>query len=396
VTDRTSPSRNYGDSHAIIRITSKRLNFSPFAACYGQPDTVWGVYSGRLYALNWGDDPVAKYHALRRNAVLYDVPEHPIEISGPQAIDLLGRVFCRQVSNLGVGRARYAIACRRDGGILMDGILLRLDEGRYWYVMANGEFLPWLHAHGASLDVTITDPESWVLQIQGPSSFEVLAAVWDHEAAHALPYFHVRSCTIAGQRLLVSRTGWTGEMGFELYTQSPLADGPGLWNHLLEAGRPFGLVAGSLDSMGIRRIEAGILDNGTDMDPSMTPYQAGLGKFVDLEAGNFVGREALRRADKRPLLFGVSCPNAVPVAGMQVWVGGRRVGQVTAGAWSPYLECGVGYVRFGEPAADWVDTAVELTAPSDARARIVALPFYDPDRRIARGLCLPKTHLQSS
>jgi len=387
MTDQTNPTRNYADSHPTIRISSKRLRFSPFAPCYAGPDTVWGIYSGRLYALTGGDDPVANYRALRRDVVLYDVPEHPVEIAGPQALDLLGRVFCRRVSDLAVGRARYAIACREDGGILMDGILLRLDEKQFWYVLADGEFLPWLHAHAVGLDVTIRDPDSSIIQIQGPRSFDVLATVWDREAADALPYFHVRPCTIGGQRMLVSRTGWTGEMGFELYTHDPSPDGPALWNHLLEAGRPFGLIASSLESMGIRRIEAGILDNGTDMDPSMTPYQAGLGAFVDLEAGVFVGREALRRADRRPLLLGVSCPIGVPVAGMRVWLNGRRVGRVTAGAWSPYLGHGVGYVRFDDP-ADWVGAAVELeeSAGMHFKGTIVTLPFYDQEKRIPRGL----------
>ena len=382
-----NPTRNYAESHPTIRISSKRFRFSPFASCYAGLDTVWGIYSGRLYALSWGDDPTANYQALRRDAVLYDVPEHPIEIAGPQVLDLLGRVFCRRVANLAVGRARYAIACHDDGGILMDGILLRLDNQRFWYVLADGEFLPWLHAHAGGLDVTIRDPDSSIIQIQGPRSFDVLAAVWDRDAAHALPYFHVRPCTIGGQRMLVSRTGWTGEMGFELYTLDPTPDGPGLWNHLLEAGRPFGLIASSLESMGIRRIEAGILDNGTDMDPSMTPYQAGLGAFVDLEAGDFIGREALRRCDRRSLLLGVSCPGGVPVARMGVWRDGRRVGGVTAGAWSPYLGHGVGYARFDEP-ANWPGAAVEIgesTGPR-AKATIVTLPFYDPDKRIPRGL----------
>ncbi len=384
MTDEVNPARNYADSHAVIRMSSKRFRFSPFASCYARPDTVWGAYSGRLYALSWGDDPVANYHALRRNAALYDVPEHPIELTGPQVGDLLARVFCRRLADLAIGRCRYAIACRDDGGILMDGILLRLEENRFWYVMANGEFLPWLHAHAVGLDVTISDPDSSILQIQGPRSFDVLASLWERQAAHALPYFHVRHCTIGGQPMLVSRTGWTGELGFELYTLDPGIDGPSLWNHLLDAGRPFGMVASSLESMGIRRIEAGILDNGTDMDPSMTPYEAGLGRFVDLKAGDFVGRDALRRADKRPLLLGISCPTEVPVAGMGVWLGGLRVGQVTTGAWSPYLEHGVGYVRFDQP-GDWLGTEVELAKPSGASAKIVALPFYDPEKRIARG-----------
>ncbi len=384
-----NPPRGYAASHSVIRLSTKRYQFSPFAPCYSKPDTVWGLYSGRFYALGWADDPVAKYHALRRDAVLYDVPERPIEIAGPQVNDLLARVFCRRVTNLVAGRGRYAIACRDDGGILMDGVLFRLEEERVWYVPANGEFLPWLHALAIGLEVGITDPGSFVVQVQGPRSFDVLAAVWNATDARALPYFHIRPCTIAGQRLLVSRTGWTGEMGFELYTLEASPDGPGLWNHLLEAGKPHGLVAGSLESMGIRRIEAGILDNGTDLDPSLTPWQAGLGKFVDIDAGDFVGRAALAKADPRPMLLGLASPTEVPVAGMGLWQGERRVGRVTTGAWSPQLDCGIGYARFDVP-GDWLGAAVTMGADATAKAKgkIVSLPFHDPEKRLPRGLAL--------
>lgn len=381
--------RGYADAHPTIRITSKRFRLSPFAASYAQPETVWGVYSGRLYPLVLGDDPVAAYRRLRRDAVLYDVPEHPVEIAGPQATQLLQRLFCRRIDNLAVGRARYAIACRHDGGILMDGILLRLAEDRFWYVLADGEFMPWLDAQAAGLEVAIRDPDSSILQVQGPRAFEVLAALWEPAAAQALPYFHVRPCRVAGLPLLVSRTGWTGEMGFELYSEGPLSESEGarLWQAILAAGRPLGLEASGLESMGVRRIEAGILDNGTDMDPSMTPWAAGLGAFVDLEAGDFIGRDALAAADRRSRLLGLVCRDTTPLAEMALQIEGRRVGRVTAGGWSPTLGHGIGYACFEKP-GDWLGTTLTLIEREGRphAAEIVPLPFYDREKRIPRGL----------
>ena len=387
----TAPARprGYAASHSVIRLSSKRYSFSPYASCYATPEMVWGLYSGRFYALGWGDDPVAAYHTLRSHAVLYDVPERPIEITGPQALELLRRVFCRRVDTLKSGVGRYCIACRDDGGVLMDGVLFRLEDELYWYVPANGEFVPWLNALAIGLDVRISELHSWVIQIQGPRAFDILANVWDEAAARKLPYFHIRPCTIAGQRLFVSRTGWTGEMGFELYTREREPDGPGLWNHLLARGKPHGLIAGSLESMGIRRIEAGILDNGTDIDPGLNPFAAGLGKFVDLEAGDFVGWSALLNADRRPQLLGLTSPTLVPVAGRRVFRDGRDVGRVTTGAWSPTLDCGIGYVRF-ETADAWCGRAVQIADDSGTlrEATIVELPFFDREKRIPRGLTI--------
>ncbi|MFO1171816.1 MAG: aminomethyltransferase family protein [Hyphomicrobiaceae bacterium] len=384
-----APPRGYAASHAVIKLSSKRWSFSPYASCYRTPEMVWGLYSGRFYALGWGDDPVAAYHTLRTQAVLYDVPERPIEIAGPEAPGLLQRVFCRRVDTLKIGVGRYGIACRDDGGVIMDGILFRLDEQRYWYVPANGEFVPWLQALAIGRDVRVDDPNSWIIQIQGPRAFDILAEVWDADEARQLPYFHIRPCTIAGQTLYVSRTGWTGELGFELYTREADPDGPALWSHLLAAGRKHGLVAGSLESMGIRRIEAGILDNGTDIDPGLNPFQAGLGKFVDLDAGDFVGRDALLSAGRKPLLLGLTSATTVPVAGMRILHRGRDVGRVTTGAWSPALGRGIGYARF-EVEDDWMGLAVVLKDDSGAlsEAKVVALPFYDPEKRIPRGLAI--------
>ena len=378
---------NYASSHPTVRISAKRFEQSPYFEKFGTPDAVLGVYARRFYALSLGDDPIEKYWTLRRQAMLFDVPERPIDIAGPDALTLLERVFARPIASLRVGRARYAIACAPDGGIIMDGVLIRLNDDRYWYVQADGEFDNWLGAHAEGLDVTVSDPESWVLQIQGPNALKVLQAATGGALDESFGYFHASLFDLGGQQALVSRTGWTGELGFEIYSQGASTNCPALWDHLMDCGQPHGMEHSSLESMGIRRIEAGILDNGSDMDPAMTPYEAGLGAFVDLEKPGFVGRDALLQADRKSLLFGLTCATETPFAGLEVIDGEEAVGRMTAGAWSPYLDCGIGYVRFNV-AGDWLGRTVSLRARDGAlhACEVVGLPFYDPEKRIPRGL----------
>ena len=140
-----------------------------------------------------------------------------------------------------------------------------------------------------------------------------------------------------------------------------------------------------MDSMESRRIEAGILSNGNDMTPAHNPYQAGLGKFVDMDKEDFIGKQALETADRGLLLYGIKSLQAEPYGEMTVE--GRRVGQVTVGAWSPYLQHGVGFALFDEP-GEWLGTQVEMQDPEGASqvGEIVMLPFYDADKQIPRGL----------
>jgi aminomethyltransferase len=200
-------------------------------------------------------------------------------------------------------------------------------------------------------------------------------------------YFHSGFFDLGGQELYVSRTGWTGEMGFEIYTQGSRTDCNRLWKLLFDVGAPHGMVFGSITSMEIRRIEAAILDSGTDMDVTMTPYQAGLGAFIDLDKQGFVGRAALECADRRKLLYGLKCAGATPSMNDAILDGLRVVGRVTAGAQSPYLKTGIGYVRFIEP-ADWAGRTLSLKRASGEThpCEIVELPFYDKDKRIPRGI----------
>ncbi len=360
---------------------------SPFFECYATPESEFGVGNGRLFPWRIGESATDDYWTLRRNAVQFDVPELPLEIAGADAATLLDRVFARDMRRLRVGRAVYAIACDHRGGVMMDGIAMRLDEHRYWYVQANGHFLGWLCAHAADLEVEVRDPDAWVFQVQGPRSLDILARACDDGAPDDFRYFDVRSCRIAGHPVLVSRTGWTGELGFEVYVERREVDGAAVWRRVQAAGEPDGLVVSSLRSMQIRRIEAGILDYNTDMDRRVTPYAVGLGPFVELDKADFTGKAALEHAERSPRLHGLRCEAGVPAYGAKLRAAGEVIGRALSSAWSPLLACGIGYALFDRP-GDWPGADVAISQPDGAEheAAVVSLPFYDAEKRIPRGL----------
>lgn len=371
----------------LIKIREQRFEQSPFAACYADPDMVFGVYAGRLYPSLNHEDTAGKYWTLRRKCVLFDVPERPVEISGPDAVAFLEHVLACHVGTLREGRGRYGLACTQGGGLFMDGILFRMSENRFWYVQPDGAFETWLMAHSGGFDVQIRDPQSRVLQIQGPTSAGVLSAATGGAIDAGFKYFHAGFFEIGAQRVYVSRTGWTGEMGYEIYTMGAQTDCPRLWADLLEAGAPFGLEFGTAQAMAVRRIEAGILDSGSDFDWSMSPAEAGLERFVAMDKASFIGKEALRRAPSARRLYGVKCPGMEPQGGMTAHVGEAQVGRLSCGAWSPYLGCGIGILRVDAP-GNWPGRTLLLRAPDgDAHScTVVDLPFYDPGKDIPRGI----------
>ena len=384
----------YIESFDTVALSSFRIEQSPFADRYVTDQTVFCLYCDRLYPVKMAadEDPLANYWKLRRGVLLYDVPEKPLEIIGPDATRLLERVLACQVGLLAVGRCRYGIACNSDGTVLMDGVVMRLAEDRFWYVKANGEFESWLRANALGLDAEVSDPGSRVLQIQGPRSLDVLDAAIGGGLDGDFKYFRAGFFDVCGQTLWVSRTGWTGEMGIEIYCNSgpEPTDHGALWDGLIACGEPFGMEFSSSSSMGIRRIESGILDNRTDIEPDLTPFGAGLGQFVRLEKEDFIGRAALETADRSQLLFGLLCATATPEAGMEVHVGNGPVGHVTIGTWSPTLETGVGYVRFDRPLPDddWLGKTV-LLGDRDGTphpATVDTLPFVDKQKQLPRAV----------
>ena len=380
----------YAETHPIVRLNAFRFEQSPFIEKYVTEEIVFAIYCNRFYPLIMGEDVLDYYWKLRRGVLLYDVPEKPLEIKGSDAVTLLERIFTRRVGNLKIWRARYAIACTSAGTVLMDGVLIRLAEDHFWYVKANGEFETWLKAYADGLDVKVTDPQSRVLQIQGPKSLDVLSAATGQQVPPGFKYFHAGMFNFDGQELLVSRTGWTGEAGIEVYCNST-TDHHALWNHIFECGKPYGLEFSSASSMGARRIEAGILDNGTDIEPDMTPYAAGLGAFVDLSKPDFVGRSALEAADKSCLLFGLICETTIPLVGTKVFRDNETVGHMQIGDWSPTLSKGIGYVRFYKPAPgkdSWLGETVTFVDDEGKqhKGKVVTLPFFDAEKRLPRGL----------
>ena len=377
----------HSDARQTVLVGARRFETSPFQECWKNQHTVMGVYAGRYYSVFNGEDTTEAYWALRRKAALYDVPERPVEISGPDAVAFLERIFARNIGNLKQGRGRYAIACTPAGGVFMDGILFKLASDRFWYVQPDGALESWLLAHSDGFDVTISDPHSRVLQIQGPASPDILTAASGGGVNETMGYFHAGFFDIGGQEVYVSRTGWTGELGYEIYTQGDATNCPRLWDHLMKAGGPYGMKFSSISSMEIRRLEAGILDNGTDFDVSMTPFEAGLGAFVDLEKDGFVGRTALLDAKRGSKIFGVKCADAAPPYHGKIVDGDKCVARITAGAWSPYLNAGIGYARFDD-AGKWAgkNLAMKNADGKLVSCEIVELPFYDKEKRIPRGL----------
>ena len=370
-----------------VGISARRFEESPFIERIDSPSMVRGVYAGRYFPIFMGEDFIDKYWCLRQKALIFDVPEKPVEISGPDVVPFLEKVFARKIATMTEGRGYYAIACTPQGGVFMDGVMFRLAEDRFWYVQADGPFETWLLAHSGGFNVTISDPNSRVLQIQGPASLAIMTSASDGAIDETMKYFRSGYFEIGGQKLYVSRTGFTNELGFEIYTDGANTDHLALWDHLMACGEPHGMEFSSTRALTIRRIEGGILGNLTDMTPDMTPYEAGLARFINMDKGDFIGRDALVGKDTRSCLFGLTCATETPVGGSMVMDGDDEVGYITAGIPSPTLGVGVGYVRFHAP-GDWIGRKLKMRLPDNSfhEGEIVDLPFFDKEKHIVRGI----------
>ena len=375
------------DLENTVRISARRFEESPFISRIDDNKMIRGVYAGRFHAIYNGEDVLEKYWVLRTKALIYDVPEKPIQISGPDAESFLQKIFSRDISTISEGRGLYCLACTPNGGIFMDGILFKLASDNYWYVQADGDFETWLLAHSENFDIKIHDPNSRVIQIQGPNSLDIMKKITKNQINETMKYYSAGFFQINEHKVYISRTGFTGELGFEIYTLENEKDHCALWDYIMEHGKNFGLEFSSCRSITIRRIEAGILGNLTDMDRTMTPFEAGLGKFVSLNKNNFVGKKALIDVDKRPILLGFTCSEIIPSAGSHVMENNLSVGTITSGVESPTLKCGVGYVRFNKP-HDWVGKKLTIRSKNgtEASGEVVELPFFDREKKLLKGI----------
>jgi aminomethyltransferase len=325
------------------------------------------------------------YWLLRQKAALLNTGEFPLQFKGSDAERLLDKLFTKDITKVKPGRCAYGLACYEDGGLIVDGILLRLADDLFWYAQADGDFYSWARAHAAGLDVEISDPRVFVSQVQGPNALSILEAASDDGLPEPFGYFALARVRLGGQEVVITRTGYTNELGWEFYTE-PHHDADALWAHLTAAGKPFGLEIFGLDAMNIRRIEAGILNAGSDFDHTTTPYDVGLGRFVDEDKGEFIGKAALAKAARVSRLFGVKCEGGEPLIGTTVEISGVRAGKVTAGATSPYLGHGIG-IALLDSAGPGPGTAIFVGCRDGALhpGELVELPLYDKKAEIPRG-----------
>ena len=365
---------------------------SPFHKYHSANGAHYTVYNGRLMPVSQKIDRHEGYKALRTGLTILDTGERPIEISGADAEALCNKLFARDVTKLKVGRAGYGLLLYPDGGFLCDGILMRLAEDRFWYVQADGPVYSWLIAHANGMNVEVSDPNSWVTQIQGPKAMDMLAKICDDGMPEPFAYYGVAEVSINGISMFVSRTGYTAELGFEFYTPNwNEFDGDSFWQFMLDAGEEFGMEVIGLDSLDARRIEAGIMNNISDFDETMNPFQAGLGAFLKLDDADFIGREALLSLsdkDKQLQLYGLRCDGGEPVIlGDLCADNNEQIGHVTAAGWSPYLNQGVAIIRLTN--ADHVSKDGICVRCRDGdlhAASLVTFPMYDLEKKIPRGL----------
>src|ERR671919_131682 len=326
-----------------------RLRRSPFFEAtqrYGPKG--FTVYNHTLFPTNY-DDFEAEYRHLLEHVTLWDVAvERNVEVTGPDGFRFAQLLTCRDLSTCEVGQGKYVLITAPDGGILNDPVMLRIDENTFWFALADSDVLFYafgLAAH-AGLDVQVRETDAAPLQIQGPKSKDVVRDLFG-EGILDLRYYFFRKTEVDGIPVIVTRTGWTSEVGYELYLLDP-SRGDDLWERIMEAGRPYEIrPTGPVD---IRRIEGGIFNYRADMDWTNNPFELGLDRLVDLDMeADFMGKAALRRIKEegpRRRIVGVEIDGGRLEMNSTRWPvrsNGEAIGTVTSAIYSPRLEMNIGY-----------------------------------------------------
>jgi len=356
----------------------------------------WGakafsVYNHMYIPRDFGD-PEENFWNLVNDAILCDVAvERQVEITGPDAARFTQMLTPRNLGKMATGQCKYVLITNKAGGILNDPILLRLGENHFWLSLADSDILLWAQgvAMHSGMDVTISEPDVSPLQLQGPKSGAVMRALFG-ETIMDLRYCWLREVALDGIPLVVSRTGWSSELGYELYLRDG-ARGDELWERIMAAGAPFGLKPGHTST--IRRLEGGMLSYHADADIHTNPFELGLERLLDLDmAADFIGKEALRRIRDegvRRKQVGL-CIEAAPLKGPNTtfWPiskDGEAVGKVTSAVYSPRLEKNIALAMVSTDCAE-IGAVVEVAMPQGpAPATIVERPFFDPKKKLAAG-----------
>ena len=353
----------------------------------------WGakafsVYNHMYIPRDFGD-PEQNFWNLVNDAILCDVAvERQVEITGSDAAKFTQMLTPRDLSSMSVGQCRYILITNSEGGILNDPILLRLAENHFWISLADSDVLLWAQgvAVHSGLDVKITEPDVSPLQLQGPKSGEIMRELFG-ERILELKYYWLREVELDGIPLVVSRTGWSSELGYELYLRDE-SQGDALWERIMAVGQSFDLKPGHTSS--IRRIEGGMLSYHADADIHTNPYELGLDRLVNLDMkAEFIGKAALRRikdegVNRKQVGLIIDCD---PFAGpnttfLTINKGGDAIGKVTSAVYSPRLQHNIALAMV-DIAYDVIGTEVEVvTVSGPVRATVTERPFFDPKKQI--------------
>lgn len=358
-----------------------------------------------------------EYNAIRNSSALIDVsPLFKYHLTGRDATKLVNRVITRDINKVAVDQVIYCCWCDSDGKVIDDGTVTRLGENEYRWTAADPSFR-WFRQNALGLDVQIEDisEKTAAIALQGPTTGKLLHAVADANIA-GLKYFRVTHGTIAGVPVDISRTGYTGDLGFEIWI--PWKDAIKVFDELMNKGRAFDIHPAGMVALDIARIEAGLILIEVDYISSKralipqqryTPGEIGLGKLVDLKKDNFVGRDALaeeaRNGGPARLLVGLEInwsevealyekigmapqvPGTASRVAVPVYRGGRQVGKATSTTWSPTLKRMIALASISRESAVLGTTlSMELTVEAARRAvsaKIVPLPFFNPPRKTA-------------
>jgi aminomethyltransferase len=376
----------------------------------------WRDWAGYFAVSSYEVHHDREYNAIRNAAALIDVsPLFKYRVSGKDATRLLDRVLTRDVPKMSVGQVAYTSWCDGEGKVIDDGTVSRLEEELYRWTAAEPN-LRWIRMNGVGLDVAVEDVSDEVaaLALQGPTSRAILAACAG-PGLDQLKYFRVMSTRIAGIPVEVSRTGYTGDLGYEIWVESGKAEA--LWDALMEAGRPYDITPTGILALDVARIEAGLILLDVDyvssrkaLIPSQkySPYEIGLGRLVSLDKAPFVGQEALRRervsGPVRQLVgldvdwrdverlhdeAGLSpqLPATASRASLPVYHDGVQVGKATSSTWSPTLKKMIALATVAsEVAVPGSRLHMEMTVDHQRKSvgvTVAKLPFLDPPRKRA-------------
>ncbi len=357
----------------------------------------WGakgfsVYNHMYIPRDFGD-PEQNFWNLVNAAILCDVAvERQVEVTGPDAAAFVQMLTPRDLSKMAVGQCKYILITNADGGLLNDPILLRLAENHFWISLADSDILLWAQgvAVHSGLDVSICEPDVSPLQLQGPNSGEIMKALFG-ESIGDLRYYWLRELELEGIPLLVSRTGWSSELGYEIYLRDG-AYGSALWERIMAAGAAFGLKPGHTSS--IRRIEGGMLSYHADADIHTNPFELGLDRLVNLDIeASFIGKSALRRIKAKGVerkQVGLILDGA-PLRGPNTsfWTityKEETIGKVTSAVFSPRLQKNIALAMVS---VDYTALGSELrvlVGEQQRSALVVERPFFDPKKKITAGL----------